>query len=106
MTADLLLPCMFDSISAPLPKGWTAEVFTSCDQTYRRAVDPEGCRWYWTDGEWILNVPYFRSTARLMSHDDLAIVDCVRNELRPYPITASGVICIGKRRIPPKRWNH
>lgn len=95
-----------DSISAPLPKGWTAELFDSLGTTYRRAIDPDGCRWYWTDGEWVLNVPYFRASRPGLDQDDIALVEHVSGEALPCPVDGAGVIRIGRRRIPSQHWNH
>lgn len=86
-----------NSLQARPPKGWTAEIFESLGKTFKRAIDPDGCRWYW-EGEWILNVPLFRDP-------DLALVDHI-DGLKPFRITPGGTILIGKRRISPKKWNH
>lgn len=86
-----------DSLSAMVPKGWTAEIYESAGRNYKRAIDPDGCRWYW-EGEWILNVPYFRGL-------DIALVDHVAGP-RPFPISGPGLITIGKRKISPKKWNY
>jgi hypothetical protein len=90
-----------------LPDGWTLETHQGISQTYQRAIDSDGCKWYDIDGQWTLNVPWFRRSPGLAPHrsDDLAVVETVDGE-RAYPITEKGTIRIGKRRISPRRWNH
>lgn len=85
------------SLDAKIPKGWTSEVFESLGQKFKRAIDPDGCRWYW-EGGWILNVPYFRG-------NDAALVDHIEG-IKAFPITPKGTILIGNRRISPRKWNH
>lgn len=97
----------------PIPPGWTAETYPGLEISgkpapeYTRAIDPDGCKWYDIDGEWTLSVPYFRRSPNLPRDrsDDIALVDTTEGET-PYPITEKGTILIGKRRIPPTRWNH
>ena len=89
------------SIAAPVPKGWKAERFGDANQ-YKRAIDPDGCRWYW-EGGWILNVPWFRGRAG--TDEQLAVVDHIDGEL-VCEMTKSGTIKIGTRRITSRNWNH
>ena len=94
------------SLSAPVPKGWTAERYGDA-QEYKRAIDPDGCRWYYTDGQWKLNVPGFRRSPGLSADrsDDIANVDH-KDGRQPFPITEGGTIKIGNRCISPSRWSH
>ena len=95
-----------NSLQAQPPKGWTEEIFESCGQQFKRAVDPDGCRWYWL-GEWILNVPYFSRSTHCEENtpDDIAAVDHVTGT-KNFPVTESGTILIGRRKIPATKWNH
>jgi hypothetical protein len=94
------------SLTAKVPKGWREEFYVSLDKPFKRAVDQDGCRWYW-EGEWILHVPGFRNTpANKGKCDDIACVDHVSGRDAEYPISEAGVISIGKRRIPQRKWHH
>lgn len=91
-----------------LPKGWTTETYQGYgSKTFTRAIDPDGCKWYYVDGEWKLNVPWFRRSTGLPRDkaDDLAVVETVTGN-REYSITEDGVILIGNRRIGPRQWDH
>jgi len=86
------------SITAKIPRSWKAEEWTGSNGRHKRAVDPDGCRWYWLDDQWTLSVPWFRG-------DDLAVVETI-NGNRAFPISKAGVITIGTRKISPSKWNH
>lgn len=91
-----------------VPHGWKLEAFQGYEgETFTRAVDPDGCRWYDIDGTWRMNVPWFRRSPGLPEHaeDDLAVVDTTEGN-QPYPIDKHGVIQIGRRRILPIQWDH
>jgi hypothetical protein len=111
MTADLFTLTADSpdpSLAAPIPRGWTSERFKCIsNQEFKRAVDPDGCRWYWTDGKWKLEVPYFRRSRNLApdAPDDIAVVDHIHGHKLCH-ITPAGVIHIGSRRIPATRWQH
>ena len=94
-----------ESMSAPLPKGMRGDVYESCGTLYRRAVDADGCRWYYTDGKWMLEVPYFTDYRPGSNLSDVAVIDneCGRFEA---PISRAGVIRIGNRRITRRQWHH
>lgn len=95
------------SLSAKVPRGWKAVEYEGYQgRRFRRAIDPDGCRWYWIDGEWILNVPWFRSSRRGSNIDDIAVVNHESGNHLECKITKRGTIYIGKRRIPRRRWNH
>ena len=91
-----------------LPARWTLETYEGYQgREFTRAVDPDGCRWYDADGEWRLNVPWFRRSHGLPDDapDDVAVVDTVRGN-EPFPIDESGTIRIGRRRILGRQWDH
>ena len=95
------------SLSSNVPKGYTSDVFEGFEgQLFKRAIDSDGCRWYWQDGEWILNVPWFRDYAPGSNLADVALVDHSSGNHLPCKITKAGTIHIGKRRINNRRWNH
>lgn len=93
------------SISARIPSGWTAEIRDELCGRFKNAIDPDGCRWYLVDGEWRLNVPYFRASRPGLDLDGIAIVSTIDGS-REYPITKAGTIIIGRRRIPRAKWIH
>ena len=100
-TADLFGEPILDPIP-PLPRGFRVETFGGFEgRLYRRAIDPDGCRWYVIDGRWTLNVPWFRDVDGV----EMAVVDTVRGGV-PYPITRAGTIKIGTRKISRRNWNH
>jgi hypothetical protein len=86
-----------ESIHAPIPHGWTSEIFESLGKNYKRAVDFEGFVWYWC-GEWTLNVPSFDS-------NDNPVPENIHGR-RLGRMTKNGTLIIGNRRIHSTRWNH
>jgi hypothetical protein len=92
------------SLSARIPTGWGSQTYTTPSGRHKRAIDPDGCLWYW-EGAWILNVTGFNSSRRGLETDDIAMVETTDGK-RPYPISKAGIISIGSRRIPSSKWNH
>lgn len=91
-----------------LPTGWRLDHFAdTLGNSFTRAIDSDGCRWYPVDGAWKMNVPWFRRSPGLHPDacDDLAVVETVTGN-RAYPITESGTILIGSRRITSREWDH
>ena len=101
MTLTLECAIQSPSMSAPVPPGFTTQCFTVRDVEYRKAIDPHGCVWYYNDGQWQLEVPYFSGR-----NADIAVIEHISGTRARHHITKGGVIHIGKRRIPPGKWHH
>lgn len=82
-----------------LPAGWRRV-------NQNKAEDHLGILWVW-EGEWILPVPWFRSTPGNRSgSDDIAVIyRCGRHA--EAPISPAGWITLPDgRRVGPRQWDH
>lgn len=88
------------SVALRLPRGWRRINRRVIDgTTYSDALDNDGFVWVCIDGEWKLNLPYFRG-------DDLAVCRDEHGGDKLAKIDAKNRVHLPSRVVNPANWYH